>query len=103
MESLPEPPRDDGSLSGFTVLDTLSMPEEDRRFITWLTRQREVSLDEVARRLEADEAAASTRLSDLIERGFVQQVATMDGPRYQPKMAAKPNRRVAADIWKALD
>jgi predicted ArsR family transcriptional regulator len=105
MASVPLPPSDgeETPASGLTILDTLSMPDEERRLVTWLTRQREASLDDVAGYLEATTEEARSRLNELIQRGYVQKTATMDGVRYRTKMAVKPNRRIAQDIWKALD
>jgi predicted ArsR family transcriptional regulator len=94
---------DEVSPTGLTILDTLAMPEDERRLMTWLTRQRAADLAGVADVLEVTEDVARTRLDALIARGIVEQVATMDGPRYRPRMATRPNRRVSADIWKALD
>ena len=105
MASVPLPPADgdETTAPGLTILDTLSMPDEERRLVTWLTRQREASLDDVAGYLGASTEDARARLYELIERGYVQKNATMDGVRYRTKLAVKPNRRVAQDIWKALD
>jgi DNA-binding IclR family transcriptional regulator len=40
--------------------------------VTWLVRQREVRLSEVAALVEQDEATTRARLAELVAQGFVQ-------------------------------
>jgi predicted transcriptional regulator len=83
-----------------TMAEVLALPDEARTIVTWLVRQREAGLSEVAALLEQDEATAQTLLTDLVAQGFVQEVLNEgEGqPRYRVRLAARRGRQVPLDL-----
>lgn len=83
-----------------TMADVLALPDEARTIVTWLVRQREAGLPEVAALLERDETNAHTLLTDLVAQGFVQEVLNEgEGkPRYRVRLAARRGRQVPLDL-----
>jgi DNA-binding IclR family transcriptional regulator len=83
-----------------TMAEVLALPDEARTIVTWLVRQQEAGLSEVAALLEQDEATAQTLLTDLVAQGFVQEVL-YEGegqPRYRVRLAARRERQVPLDL-----
>ncbi len=80
-----------GEQAGVTMVDVLALPGELRTSVTWLMRQGEAGLPELAAHVEQDEATAGTLLADLVAQGFVQEVAEegKGQPRYRVRLAAK--------------
>jgi DNA-binding IclR family transcriptional regulator len=80
--------------------EMLALPDEARTLVTWLLRQGEAGLSEVAALLEQEEAMARTLLTDLIAQGFVQQVRNEgeEQPRYRVRLAAKRGRQLPLDL-----
>jgi len=82
------------------LVDVLALPDELRTIVTWLLRQGEAGLPELAAHVEQDEATAGTLLADLIAQGFVQEVPEegKGQPRYRVRLAAKRGRRLPLDL-----
>ena len=83
-----------------TMADVLALPDEARTIVTWLVRQGEAGLSEMAVLLERDEATTHRLLTDLVAQGFVQEVPGEDEgqPRYRVRLAAKRGRRLPLDL-----
>jgi hypothetical protein len=97
-EEQSEPPA--GKQAGVTMADVLVLPDELRTIVTWLLRQQEGGLPEVAALVGQDEANARALLADLVVQGFVQEVRSQDEgkPRYQVRLAAKRGRVLPFDL-----
>ena len=89
-----------GEQAGVTMVDVLALPDELRTIVTWLLRQGEAGLPQLAAHVEQDEATARTLLADLIAQGFVQEVPDegKGQPRYRVRLAAKRGRRLPLDL-----
>ncbi|MBI2864731.1 MAG: MarR family transcriptional regulator [Chloroflexi bacterium] len=88
---------------GLTMSDVLVLPEAERRLLNWMMRADEVSLAEVADRLQADETAARARLAELMEKGYVREIDIHGDVRYRVRLAPKRGREIPLNIWSALD
>ncbi len=79
-----------------TMADVLALPDEACTIVTWLVRQREARLSEVAALLEQDEATTQTLLTDLVAQGFVQEVLNEGEGQlyYQVRLRARRGRQV---------
>jgi DNA-binding IclR family transcriptional regulator len=89
-----------GEQTGVTMVDILALPDELRTIVTWLLRQGESGLLELAAHVEQDEATARTLVTDLVAQGFVQEVPD-EGKgqlRYRVRLAAKRGRRLLLDL-----
>jgi len=89
-----------GEQAGVTMVDVLALPGELRTSVTWLMRQGEAGLPELAAHVEQDEATAGTLLADLVAQGFVQEVAEegKGQPRYRVRLASKRTRKLSLDL-----
>jgi DNA-binding IclR family transcriptional regulator len=83
-----------------TMVDVLALPDELRTIVTWLMRQGEAGLPELAAHVEQDEATAGTLVADLVAQGFVQEVLDEGKrqPRYRVRLAAKRGRQMPLDL-----
>ena len=95
--------------TGLQMTDVLTLPDPLRKLITWMTRQGQVSLAEVAAHTGQGEETAGIMLEALIEQGFVQKVEGRGDPartsksRYRIRFAPRRERQLPEEIWQALD
>ena len=89
-----------GGQAGVMMVDVLALPDELRTIVTWLVRQGEAGLPELAAHVEQDEATAGTLVADLVAQGFVQEVLDegKGQPRYRVRLAAKRGRQMPLDL-----
>ena|ERR1051326_4420741 len=85
---------------GVSLADVLSLPDELQMIVTWLMRQGEAGLPEVAALIQQDEAIANTLLADLVAQGFVQEVPTEGEGQtsYRVRLASKRTRKLSLDL-----
>jgi len=97
-EEQSEPPVSEQA--GVTMVDVLALPDELRTIVTWLMREGEAGLPEVAALVEQDEATARTLVADLVAQGFVQEILNEgEGqPRYRVRLATKRTRKLPLDL-----
>jgi hypothetical protein len=89
--------------TGLSMLDILTLPEDQQQIINWMTRQRAVSLADVVAQMGQDEAVARTMLDTLMGKGFVQEIPGEGELHYRTKMAFKRRRQLPSNIWQALE
>ncbi|GAC1349284.1 MAG: hypothetical protein NVSMB27_20950 [Ktedonobacteraceae bacterium] len=89
-----------GEQAGVTMVDVLALSDELRTIVTWLLRQGEAGLPELAAQVEQDEATTGTLVADLVAQGFVQEMLNegKGQPRYQVRLAAKRGRQMPLDL-----
>jgi len=89
-----------GDQAGVSIADILALPEELQTIITWLMREGEAGLPEVAAYIGQDEATTCTLLAELIAKGFVQHVPAKGKkqPRYLARLATKRTRKLPFDL-----
>src|SRR5438270_11869085 len=89
-----------GELAGVSMADVLALPDELQASVTWLLRQGEAGLSQVAALIDQDEATTRALLANLVAQGFVQEVpAEGEGqPHYRVRLAAKRTRKLSLDL-----
>jgi DNA-binding MarR family transcriptional regulator len=89
-----------GEQAGVSITDVLALPDEFQTIITWLMRQGEAGLSEVAALIEQDDATARALVAELIAQGFVQKVVhEVEGqPRYRVRLATKRGKKLPLDL-----
>jgi hypothetical protein len=87
---------------GLSMSDLLALPDPLDRLCTWMLRQRQVSLADVVEFLEGDEPLAQKSIEDLLDQGFVREVAMGETTSYRVRLAPKQKRELPLDIWQAL-
>ncbi len=85
------------------MTDILALPEVEQELVTWMVRQKEVSLAEAVAYLNQQEEAVSTMLNSLCEQGFVQQLNVEGELRYRTYLAPKQRSRTSDKLWQELD
>jgi hypothetical protein len=80
------------------MADVLALPDKAQTVVSWLVRQREAGLSEVAAFVEQDEAATGALLAELAAQGFVQILHEGEEPRYRARLAAKRGRQLPLDL-----
>jgi len=88
--------------AGLSMADILALPDTPRSLLSWMLRQQEVSLQELAARVGHDEAATQAMVADLVEQGFVREMNLKGQHRYRVRLAPKKKRDLPADLWRAL-
>ncbi len=100
---------DEQDTVGMRLTDALSLPENQRRIISWLIRQeamgREfVGLSEIAAYTGQDQAATEAVLNSLMSQGFIRGLVEAGKTRFRPQLAPKqPSRQLSTDIQQALE
>ncbi|MDX2272289.1 MAG: hypothetical protein NW237_10140 [Cyanobacteriota bacterium] len=88
---------------GFKMTDALILPDQHRQLVNWITRRGQVTLAEVAVRLQQPEDETGSLLHLLIEQGFLQRCPGQDSPTYRPRLAPKRGPQLSSELWKAID
>lgn len=91
------------SHSGLSMADVLMLPEFEKKLITWIVRQQEVSLPEAVAFMEQEEEIVFTKLNSLKEQGFVQELNVDGEQRYRPCLATKQASKAPKNLWQSLD
>jgi hypothetical protein len=81
----------------------LGFPPGLRQLITWIMRQKLVQVGKVASFLGLDEPTSQTLMDLLVQKGFVEEASSAEGPQYQVPVRSSRNYRVPERIWKVLD
>ena len=81
-----------------TMADVLALPDEARKLVTWLLRQGEASLSEVAALVEQDETSTRALLADLIAQGFLRVLDEGEEQHYRVRLASRPGRQLPLDL-----
>lgn len=89
--------------AGLSMADILSLPDPLRRLMSWLIRQEEAGLTEVAAYLQEDEPKTQNMLAELVDKGFVREMQVAGKLRYRVRLAQRRKMQMPVDIWQALD
>ena len=73
------------AVPGFLMTDILTLPEELRQFLSWVLRQQQASLAEIASYLEQDEDRVSAPLALLVEKGYLEAPEESTGCVYRAR------------------
>jgi len=83
--------------------DVISLPEVSRELVSWILRQRDVSVADAAAFIGKDREETRAMLSELGAQGFIEEeVTAADETRFRARLAARSNRRIPQAIWDAL-
>ena len=85
------------------MADVLALPDDLRQLFTWVRRQGEVGLGDVVAHTGRAEDVANTMLTSLVEQHFMQQVDSVDGLRYRPRLSSRPSRPAFGDVLRRLE
>ena len=93
----PEQDRRD-TLPERTMADVLALPEDLRPIIDYLIEPGESELAEVAAHIGQDETSTRALLTDLIEKGFVQEMVAGSKHRYRVRLVLRRRIRLPQDL-----
>lgn len=94
--------------AGFRLMDFLTLSGALPQFLSWVTRNRMVSLSQVAAFTGQPEDVVLGLMNQLVEKGFLRQVRAAEGDasyrvRYVSKQSQQEARPVTQDLWQAVD
>jgi hypothetical protein len=94
--------------AGFRLMDFLTFSGALPQFLSWITRNRIVSLEQVCDLTGQNEEATMTLMNRLVDKGFLRQVNDGEGDaayrvRYITKQSHQEERQVTQDLWQAVD
>jgi predicted transcriptional regulator len=81
-----------------TMADVLALPEDLRTIMDYLIEQGESELAEVAAHIGQDETSTRALLTDLIEKGFVQEMLAGSKHRYRVRLVSRRRIRLPLDL-----
>ena len=81
-----------------TMADVLALPEDLRPIMDYLIEQGESELAEVAAHIGQDETSTRVLLTDLIEKGFVQEMFAGSQHRYRVRLMSRRRIRFPLDL-----
>jgi hypothetical protein len=87
---------------GLSMSDVLLLPDPLDRLCNWMLRRKQVSMGDVAGFLEQDEQLARQSIEDLLDRGFIREVAIGEITYYRVRLAPTRKREIPLDLWQAL-
>ncbi len=87
---------------GLAVSGILDLPDKERKFLSWLLRRGEVSLEQAAAKMKSSGEDTRQLLDSLQEKRFVLAGQSGAGPRYRAVVAPRRGRTLPEHIWKAL-
>ncbi|MFE1745589.1 ArsR family transcriptional regulator [Coleofasciculus sp. H7-2] len=88
---------------GLNMLDIMSLPDDLRKLVNWMMRQKNVTLEEVAAHTGEGEEVVRTQLETLVTQGFVQELEEGETRRYRPRLAPKQRSKLSTNIWQNLE
>ncbi|MBE9129794.1 MULTISPECIES: MarR family transcriptional regulator [unclassified Coleofasciculus] len=88
---------------GLTMPDLLVLPDSQRLLINWMMRQGDCTVKEIAAHTQQNEEVVRILLNELIEKGFVEEIAGEDSPCYRVRMAPKRKSQLSEKLHQALN
>jgi amino acid permease/DNA-binding Lrp family transcriptional regulator len=92
----------DWAREGAGLLDALELADDERRVVTTLMRHGELTLGELSARLECAETAAGAMLEQMVARGLIRRVESVEGVRFGARLGQRHGRALPAAMWNAL-
>lgn len=83
--------------------DPLSLPSDQQEIVRWITRERDLTLTQLAEHLGQAQATLQPALKSLVELGLIQQVETNGVDHYRPHLGKRQGRKVSPQIWQSLE
>ena len=87
-----------GNLPVRTMADVLALSENLRTIMDYLIEQGESELAEVAAHIGQDETSTRALLTDLIEKGLVQEMLAGSKHRYRFRLVSRRRIRLPLDL-----
>ncbi|MEW5861542.1 MAG: ArsR family transcriptional regulator [Cyanobacteriota bacterium] len=88
---------------GLNMLDMMNLPDDLRKLVNWMMRQKNVTLAEVAAHTGDGEEVVRTQLEALVAQGFVQELEQGETLRYRTRLAPKQRSKLSTNIWQNLE
>ena len=94
--------------AGFRLMDFLTLTGALPQFLSWVTRNRMVSLMQVSTFTGQNEDVVLDLMNQLVAKGFLREVQAAEGDasyrvRYVSKQSQQDERPVTQDLWQAVD
>jgi hypothetical protein len=88
--------------------DLVALPREKRRLMTWLTRRKTATLNEIISELggDANQEEVANTLEDLLSSGYIETIEVEGESRYRCQVRGHSGRRLSGmrdDIWSRID
>jgi hypothetical protein len=87
---------------GLRMADALVLPDAEQQLVNWLTRHGEADLASVTAHAGQDQQLVRTRLTSLVEHGYVGEVDVGGEKRYRVRHARRRASTLPDDIWQGL-
>ncbi|MBD2742227.1 ArsR family transcriptional regulator [Coleofasciculus sp. FACHB-1120] len=88
---------------GLNMLDVMNLPDDLRKLVNWIMRQKTVTLPEAAAHTGEDEEVVHTQLEALVAQGFVQELKEGETLCYRTRLAPKQRSKLSTNIWENLE
>ena len=85
------------------MVDILTLPDFEQQLVTWIIRQREVSLTEAVAYMNQEEEAVCNMLKSLSKQGFVQELNREGELHYRPYITPKKNSTFFQELGQDVD
>lgn len=88
--------------AGLRSAELLDLPRPQRQLLTWMMRQKGVTLAEVVAHTGGGERSARSLLDTLLDAGLVREAGRRDEVIYQAALASRRASSLSAHIWQRL-
>jgi hypothetical protein len=94
--------------AGFRLMDFLTLSGALPQFLSWVTRNRMVSLAQVSSLTGQEEEVALDLMNQLVKKGFLRTIQAAEGDasyrvRYVSKQSQQEEQPAMQDLWQAVD
>lgn len=94
--------------AGFRLMDFLTLSGALPQFLSWVTRNRMVSLTQVSTFIGQNEEVVLDLMNQLVAKGFLRAVQAAEGDasyrvRYVSKQSQQGERPATQELWQAVD
>ncbi len=88
---------------GLSMSDILTMPDNLRRLVSWMIRERQVELEAAEAYLGQSPEEIRALMDNLIEKGYAIEFEMRGKTFFRIRLALKRGREIPLDIWASLD
>ncbi len=89
--------------SPFSMTDLLKLPEAERKLMTWIVQQHDVSLAEAINYMKQEDEIVWNMLNSLCDLGFLEEFDVEGEKRFRCHLPHKRNTHLPQNIWRNLD
>ena len=89
--------------SPFSIGDLLTLPEPERKLVTWIIQQHDVSLAEATDYMKQEDETVWNMLNSLCDLGFLEEFDVEGEKRFRCHLPCKKSTELPQKIWRNLD